>query len=97
MPPCPYCKEEIQPGATICPHCRKKIETPRQKKFKAIAGIGLGTIVMSCMCLALSSMIQGQGATSPSTVQFAYNLGFFIAAVGIITLLIGLIGKGFKK
>jgi hypothetical protein len=27
---CPYCKEDIQPGATICPHCRSALYQQRQ-------------------------------------------------------------------
>ncbi|MBD2149937.1 hypothetical protein H6F44_07355 [Pseudanabaena sp. FACHB-1277] len=25
QPLCPYCKESIQPKATVCPHCKKTI------------------------------------------------------------------------
>ena len=97
MTQCPYCKEEIQPGATICPHCHKKIETPGQKKFKALAGIGLGIIAMSCMCLFLASMMQSQRPADIQTSSFLFTIGMVIAVAGVIAFLVGLIGKGFNK
>lgn len=29
---CPYCKEEIAPGALVCKHCRSIIKLPSQQK-----------------------------------------------------------------
>jgi predicted nucleic acid-binding Zn ribbon protein len=31
---CPYCREEIAPGAVICKHCRSIINAPLKKKKK---------------------------------------------------------------
>ncbi len=30
-PTCPYCKEEIKEGATICPHCRSILKKENDK------------------------------------------------------------------
>jgi hypothetical protein len=27
-PRCPFCKEHVSKGATICPHCRKELQVP---------------------------------------------------------------------
>jgi predicted amidophosphoribosyltransferase len=29
---CPYCMEEIAPGALICKHCGSHLKTPKRKK-----------------------------------------------------------------
>jgi len=92
---CPYCKEEIQEGATVCPHCRKRIESPGSKKWKALAGIGLGVVIMSCMCFGLGMMMQG--SLSPDAYSMTVTIGMLMAAAGIVALLVGLIGKGFSK
>ena len=26
LPPCPFCKEPVQTGAQVCPHCRKELK-----------------------------------------------------------------------
>jgi len=29
---CPYCREEIQPGALVCRHCHSPLNIPKKRK-----------------------------------------------------------------
>ena len=43
---CPYCKEAVQPGATVCPHCQKGIGTAAM-----IGKVGQGLMGMGCLLM----------------------------------------------
>lgn len=63
---CPYCKEKVKSGATICKHCGKEIpETKSSRRNKILIG-GIAIIVLCIAVFATTSPDDGSPACDTS-------------------------------
>ncbi len=45
---CPYCCEVVYPGATVCPHCRQSIASPKPAKRPRVATLPVTQTIIQC-------------------------------------------------
>lgn len=51
MPTCPRCAEDVRDGATMCPHCRKRLGPPIYVPWGTLALVGLVVALVAAMSL----------------------------------------------
>lgn len=70
--PCPFCKEPMQQGAALCPHCRSEIpEAHRGKKemsWLKAGAIAVGVIVLFAFVLGIGLQIVAKNRTPDNSV-----------------------------
>ena len=68
MPTCPYCLEQIKPGAIACPHCARSLplstlqRQARRRRWLLIAGAGvLVAVILFVGSAAIAGLIESHG------------------------------------
>lgn len=63
---CPYCKEKVKRGATICKHCGKEIPETKSTRSNVILICGIAIVVLCIAVFATTSPDNGSPASDTS-------------------------------